>query len=171
VNTGAKHKMASRWRPMAKRLAKGLGVLLIGGAVATAGLHQVPNLMFNESQSRYGFDRTVAELTTAANQAGWKIPSVHDLQKPAKTPRPIKVLELCQQDHAHNILERAEKTDTTKLSAMMPCRISVYQKPDGQVYVSRLNGSLLSRFMPKEVGSVMRTAALENEAILSNVVK
>jgi len=54
---------------------------------------------------------------------------------------------------------------------MMPCRISVYQKPDGQVYVSRLNGSLLSRFMPKEVGSVMRTAALENEAILSNVVK
>jgi uncharacterized protein (DUF302 family) len=53
----------------------------------------------------------------------------------------------------------------------MPCRVSVYERNDGKVYVSRLNAALFSRFLGKQIREAMKEAAVENERILEPLIR
>ena len=74
-----------------------------------------------------------------------------------------KVLEICQPELSHKILSR----DKERIAiSMMPCRIAVYEKADGSVIISRMNASLLGKFMPGIIPEVMKSAASESEEII-----
>jgi len=130
------------------------------------------SLMLHENQSRYGFTETEELITKAAQEKGWKMPKVHDLQETMKNNgyevRPVKVLEICKPSYAHQILEKGEERIA---SSLMPCRIAIYQKPDGKVYVSRMNAGLLSVLMKGAIPGMMKGAARETEEILEQVIK
>ena len=103
---------------------------------------------------------------------GWKIPHVNDLQatmhKFGKEVRQVKVYEICQPDHAFKILSQ---DDERIVSSLMPCRVAIYEKSDGSVYVSRMNSGLLSRPMNKIIRSTMSDAAAETEQILADIIE
>lgn len=123
-----------------------------------------------EKESLFGFNETVELLITAATDREWGNPATHDLQatlaKSGKSVRPVKVIEICKPEYSGQMLE---KSDERVVSVMMPCRISVYEKADGKIYVATLNGRMFASGMPENIRGVMIDAADEIEEIVRAV--
>lgn len=123
--------------------------------------------MIIEDVSRYDFNTTVDKLAAAATDAGWKLPATHDLQNTirnfGKDILPVKVLEICHPKHSSRLLE----LDRERIvSTFMPCRISVYEKSDGKVYISRLNAGILAKSFGGLIEEVMTDSAAEMEQMI-----
>ena len=117
-----------------------------------------PSLMI-ESRSRFGFDETVDMLSKTILAKGWKIPVTHDLQETmmrnGKDVLPVKVIELCNPDLAFRILSRDDSRD---VSPMLPCRIAVYEKADGNTYVARMNAPAFAGMIGGDAGNTISEA-------------
>jgi uncharacterized protein (DUF302 family) len=123
--------------------------------------------MILEDVSRYDFNSTVEKLTTSATNEGWKVPATHDLQNTirnfGKEILPVKVLEICHPKHSSRLLE----LDNERIvSTFMPCRISIYEKSNGKVYISRINAVLLSKNFGGLIEEVMSAANAEMEEMI-----
>lgn len=144
-----------------------LGIVLTGTAVFLAA----PGAMLLEDESAYGFEETIEILTASVESHGWSLPTVHDLKismaKFGYDIKEVQVFELCHPEHAMKILEADEERI---VSSLMPCRIAVYEREDGKVYVSRLNSSLMSSMMGGLIKEVMTEAAKQNEEILEAIL-
>lgn len=125
-----------------------------------------------EKESLFGMNETVELLVTAAIGREWQNPATHDLQnslaKAGKSVRPVKVIEICKPAYSGVMLE---KSNERIVSVMMPCRISVYEKADGKIYVSTINVRMFAPGMPESVQGVMIAAADEVEEIVKSVAK
>lgn len=129
------------------------------------------NSVILESESRFDFDETVERIHLEAENTGWKIPTVHDLQETLRkndiSVQEVKVIELCKPQYSGALM----KEDPTKfVSSLMPCRISVYRKSNGKTYISRINAPMLSLFMGGNIGQVMGQAGSEMERIIKDVL-
>ena len=80
----------------------------------------------------------------------------------------VKVMELCHATHTHDILS---KEDDMFISAIMPCRMAVYEKSNGDVFISKMNIGLMSKFFGENVEKVMEQVAVEDENILANIIE
>jgi uncharacterized protein (DUF302 family) len=131
-----------------------------------------PSLMFREDKHSKDFETTVAKLEQVIENRGWKTPVIHDLQatmlKFGKDVRSVKVLEICHPDHSYEILSRSEEKI---VSSMMPCRISVYEKEDGSVWISRMNSGFLAKPMSPVIRKTMSAAAADVEEIIAEVMQ
>jgi len=127
--------------------------------------------MIIESRSRFNFEETLKMLNEQIALAMWRIPATHDLQLTIKNIGkeilPVKVIELCLPAHSSKILELDNER---VLSALMPCRISIYEKSDGKVYLSRLNSGMLAASLGGVVAEVMATATNDIEKMLQPIV-
>lgn len=127
--------------------------------------------MFLENESKYNFDETIAKLTEQIEKKNWKVATVHDLQKSLEKSNikvlPIKVLALCQPEYASEILL---KDDERIVSALMPCRVSVYEKSNGKTYISRMNAEMMPPTMSETIKKVMGAATNDVEEIINTVV-
>ena len=123
-----------------------------------------------EKVSLFGFNETVELLITAATDREWGNPATHDLQnslaKAGKTVRPVKVIEVCKPAFSGAMLE---KSDERIVSVMMPCRISVYEKADGNIYVATVNVKSFTTGQQENIQKVMTEAADEIEDIVKTV--
>ncbi len=130
-----------------------------------------PKMMLMESQSQYSFEETLERLQSAIDEKGWKTPHVHDLQatmaKFNYEVKKVKVMEVCKPDIAQLILS---KDDERIASTLMPCRISVYEKSDGKVYISRLNSVKMGGLFGGIIKQAMDVAGNESEQIIQTVV-
>lgn len=109
--------------------------------------------MFFENRSRFGFEETINKLTELVPKNEWKIIQMLDLQetmrKNGKDVLPVKVVEMCKPDYAYQLLSE----DLQRIySNMMPCRVSVYEKSDGKIYISRMNSAMFA----EQIGGVMQ---------------
>ena len=109
--------------------------------------------MFFENRSKYGFEETINQLTELVPENEWKIIQILDLQetmrKNGKDVLPVKVVEMCKPDYAYQLLSE----DLQRIySNMMPCRVSVYEKSDGKIYISRMNSAMFA----EQIGGVMK---------------
>ena len=146
-----------------------VGGLIIGVLIAFL---ISPSLMFREDNYSKDFEATVAKLEKEIESRGWKTPVIHDLQatmlKFGMEVRNVKVLEICHPDHSYEILSRS---DEKIVSSMMPCRISVYEKEDGSVWISRMNSGFLAKPMSPVIRKSMSAASADVEKIIAEVMK
>ena len=130
-----------------------------------------PSLMFRDDRYAGDFESATRKLEAAVEKAGWKTPAVHDLQatmkKFDKDVRKVNVYAVCNPDHAYEILSRDKER---MVSNMMPCRIAVYEKKDGSVWISRMNSGLMSRPMSPVIRRTMSAAAEDVEKIIKEVL-
>jgi len=125
----------------------------------------MPRLMLIEHQSPFGVEETVKKISDNAIREGWVVSGVTSLDKSVKKHgggdlRPVKLINLCQANHAYNIL----KGDSSRIvSVMMPCTISVYQKSDGKTYVGTMNAKLLGTLFGGIVAEVMGGEVAEQQ--------
>ena len=125
-----------------------------------------------ENESRFGFGETEKTLALQIEENGWKITATHDMQetmkKNGKEILPVKVIELCNPNHAYNILS---KDELLSVSPMLPCRISIYEKKDGKTYVSRMNAPAFAAMIGGDAADTMVAAFNETEELLLHVIK
>jgi uncharacterized protein (DUF302 family) len=157
-----------------KPMITGIIIGLIAGIIVglLVAFFASPSLMFREDRHQNDFDTTVNKLEEVVLAKDWKIPHVHDLQatmkKFGKDVRSVKVFEICHPDHSYEILSRNEEKI---VSSMMPCRISVYEKEDGSVWISRMNSGFLAKPMSPVVRKTMSAAAADVEDIIAEVMQ
>ena len=146
--------------------------LVVGLLIAVLVVMVVmPKQMFVTHESKLDFNGTVDAITSSVQENNWSMPHQYDLQatmeKHGFSVKPVKVFSICKPEHAYQILSGDEER---MASALMPCRIAVYEKND-KTFISILNAGLFSKFMGSEIRKVMGAASDENMQILADIVK
>ncbi|MDX9883810.1 MAG: DUF302 domain-containing protein [Prolixibacteraceae bacterium] len=146
---------------------------LLSGILLTilAAIWILPKILFIESESKYSFEETASLISSGTTENGWAMPHQYDLQATMKKHgfevRPVIVFSVCSPVLANQILG---SNDDRVVSAMMPCRISIYQKNDGKTYISRMNAGLFSKLMGGKIKKVMTEAGAGSEQILKPII-
>jgi uncharacterized protein (DUF302 family) len=128
--------------------------------------------MFFESRSRYDFEETINQLSELVPENEWKIIQILDLQetmkKNGKEVLPVKVVEMCKPGYAYQLLS----DDSQRIySNMMPCRVSVYEKSDGNTYISRMNSAMFAEQIGGVMQEVMSKAFDDVESMIKEIAK
>lgn len=146
--------------------------LLVGVSLLVAGGYfGARSLMVVETESPHDFQKTIELINVEAKKLDWKVPKIYrlcdSLRKDGYEIRPVAVVELCKPEYAAALLSH----DATRLvSSFMPCRISVYERSDGSVVVSRMNTGLISRLFRGRVAEVMAVATEETQTLIDRVL-
>ena len=158
---------------MKKSLLTGILGFVLGIIVTAVVVYKAaPGMMILEDESKFAtFEETVETFEQSVKDHDWKISTIHDLQKSmakfGTDVMAVKVFELCHPEHAGRILA---KSDERIVSSLMPCRVAIYEKADGKVYISRMNSGLMASTMGGIIPEVMDDAASQNEEILEAVL-
>lgn len=132
-----------------------------------------PSMMIETRESMYSLEDTVRMIDVNSEEQGWAVLRVWDLTRRMQragyedAPR-VRVVELCHAENTYNVLKNPEDMF---VSAIMPCRMSVYERPDGRVFVSRMNIGLMSRFFSSNVKRIMKGVEEDDVRILQDILK
>ncbi len=129
-------------------------------------------LMFKESQSKYDFETTVNMVKDTFVTTGWLVPWETDIQE-----RYIKegysdmtkatIIPICRPEGGYNIIQH----DKYKLiTPLMPLQISVYEKEDGKVYISRMRVKMMSNMMSRTSRKNMKYSGKLVEKVLNGII-
>ena len=146
---------------------------VVTGAVVTLLVLMliVPAKMFVAKESKHGFQETVEAIEQSASELNWGMPHKYDLQATLKGKglevKPVQVISLCKPNLANQVLSQDSERH---VSAILPCRIAVYEK-GGKTYISYLNAGFLSNIMSKKVKPVMGQVGAELEVVIRQIVK
>jgi len=154
-------------------------LFLVGGVSVLAGIiitlvvfwFSAPSLMMLEDESNYDFDTTIERFEEELDAGGWSVLEIHDMQEVldghGHDVDSIKIYELCSSEYSAKILEL---DDERIVSPLMPCRVSIYEKSDGNTYIARMNSSLFARPFGGVINDVMQIASDETEVIIDKLI-
>lgn len=154
-------------------LKAALGFIVGVLVVAIAGYVMMPHMMFKETQSPFGLEETIARIqhniadSPELKEKGWAISGLRNPARAVQTDGgnvlPVMMVEVCSTKYSGPIL----KEDTVRfLSILMPCKISVYKKQDGKVYIGTMNAGLMGKMFGPMVGEVMGYVAEDQKKFL-----
>ncbi len=152
-----------------------LGLVVGIVLTAVAVLVFMPKLMVPVHESKLSVDETVAVLEKSALNKGWLVPKIYNIQQTlAKNGHEdmteLKILSICQPDHAYNILTNNDKDKL--VSGIMPCRIAVYKgQEDGKTYIAEMNMGLMSKMFGGNIAKVMGVVAAEEREMVEPLLK
>lgn len=149
-----------------KNIVKLASVVLVLLLVSACSMK---SMVVSERVSPFGIEETVKKITENALAIGWVVPGVKNMNKSVALEGgpdiggPVRVVELCNADHASNIL----KEDAARYaSVLMPCAIAVYTKSDGKTYVTNMKAGLMGKMMGGLVAEVMAEVDIDQKKIL-----
>lgn len=151
-------------------MIKALAGFIVGVIViALGGWLMAPSLMFTERASPFGMEETVARIQHNIQKTGngWALSGLRNPAKAVQTDGgnvlPVMMIEACSTKYSKPIL----KDDTVRfLSILMPCKISIYKKNDGKVYIGTMNAALMGKLFGPLVGDVMGQVAADQKKFL-----
>jgi uncharacterized protein (DUF302 family) len=141
------------------------------GVVATLALvwNIAGGLAFSERVSPYTVEETVARIQQNVQAAGngWSLSGLRNPIKPLQVDGddalPVLMIEACSTKYSGPIL----KDDKVRfLSLLMPCKISVYKKSDGKVYIGTMNAGLIGSLFGPLVGGIMEKVVADQQKFL-----
>jgi uncharacterized protein (DUF302 family) len=146
-----------------------LGIALTGFAIAFS----MPRMMIEVNKSNLDFGQTVDRVQVAAAENGWKVSKVYNIQKSLLDDGKqdigrMMVFSICKPDYAEEILKDDGRK---KVSAMMPCRVSVYETGNGNVYIASMNVGLMSKLFGGVIEKVMKKVSKEQEEMFDPLYK
>lgn len=146
------------------------GLIVGAGATFLVISTIMPQKMFVAEESKFSFEETVNTIVETAEKNEWTVSHIYDLQASLKKKNfdvaPVYVLSLCNPKYANNILGT---DDDRVVSAMMPCRVAVYEKGE-KTYISMLNAELFARFLSKNAKQTIVDTSEETLEILKPVI-
>ncbi|WP_456368275.1 DUF302 domain-containing protein [Thermococcus sp.] len=114
-------------------------------------------------KSRYGFEETIERLKKKTEELGWSVIGEYDFRE--KVGIDFAILEVCNREFATKAISKPENR---WISAMMPCKFSVIEMPDG-IYVFGVNMRLFAEMVSGELGELLSEVAEIDEKIISAV--
>ena len=139
--------------------------IFVGAVVAALLIYNLAaGMMFREVPSQFGMEETVARIQQNVLHAGngWALSGLRNAAKPIEMSGgnvlPVMMIEACSTNYSAPIL----KDDSLRfLSNLMPCKISVYKKNDGKVYIGLMNAQLIGGLFGSKVGDIMAKVAAD----------
>ena len=151
---------------MLKFLGGVLAGLVFTGVMAW---NMAGGLMFNEQVSPFGMEETVARVqhNIQATGNGWTLSGLRNPARAVQTDGgnvlPVMMVEACSTQYSGPIL----KEDSVRfLSILMPCKVTVYKKNDGKVYIGTMNAGLMGQMFGPLVGDIMKKVAADQKKFL-----
>jgi uncharacterized protein (DUF302 family) len=154
-----------------RKLIVGIVVGLALGLALALGTawHMAGGLMFEERESPFTVEETVARIQHNIEAAGngWSLTGLRYPARPVQAEGgnvlPVILIEACSTKYSGPIL----KDDKVRfLSLLMPCKIGVYKKGDGKVYIGILNAGLIGGLFGTLVGETMSHVVKDQESFL-----
>jgi uncharacterized protein (DUF302 family) len=132
----------------------------------------MPSMMIKTLESNYDFDTTVSKIEAAIKREGWSHKGTstisEELEKhnmPLKGR--VKTIKLCKAEYAKAVLDSDKY-----VSVMMPCQISVWERDDKKVMISKMNLKLMGKMFGGVIADVMSGKVSSDEArMLEGVYK
>lgn len=128
--------------------------------------------MILEHQSKYDFDETVALLKENVAATGWSVVGEFDYKEILADKgfeiNNIKILAVCSGKYSADILSL---DDERMVSPLMPCRLAVYEKSDGNTYIARLNSGEVAQPFGGVITETMQAVALDTETIVQDLLQ
>jgi len=166
MNTGNKAK--------SHHLAAFLGGLVAGIAITALLISfSLPKMIIEVHQSNKSFDATVSAIEQQYQASDWKVPKIYNLQKNLleagqEDVGRVKVISVCAPEYSYEILKEDSRK---KISAMMPCRIGVYEDKNGKVYMASMNTALLSKMFGGVIEKTMAKISKDQKEILKKILE
>ncbi len=142
----------------------------VGGFVAGMAFigilawNMMGGLMFTERPSQFGLEETIARIQQNIQNTGngWALSGLRNPGKAVEADGgnvlPVMMIEACSTKYSGPIL----KEDNIRfLSILMPCKISVYKKNDGKIYIGMMNAGLMGKMFGPLVGEIMGHVAAD----------
>lgn len=149
---------------------KVIGGVVVGAALSVfLALKLAGGMMFSEVPSPFTVEETTARIQQNINAAGngWSISGLRNPAKPVEAEGgnvlPVLLIEACSTVYSGPILKMDE---VRFLSLLMPCKISIYKKNDGKVYIGILNAGLIGRLFGSVVGDIMDKVVADQKKFL-----
>ncbi|NWF66997.1 MAG: DUF302 domain-containing protein [Campylobacterales bacterium] len=147
-------------------------ISLFLGAVLTAIFIQfsAKNMLLLEVKSPYEFEKSVEVVENRIkNKPNWKIVSTIDQNEEIvkggeKGIGKVKIIKYCNAKFAKQMLS---SDDRLKMAVSMPISLAIYEKSNGEVYISMSNGYLMSKLYGGEIEKIIEEVSLDVEDILS----
>jgi uncharacterized protein (DUF302 family) len=143
----------------------------VAGIAFTALLawQMMPSLMFTEHVSPFGMEETIARIQENIQNTGngWTLAGLRNpgraVQADGGNVLPVMMVEACSTKYSKPILN----DDTVRfLSILMPCKVSVYKKNDGKIYIATMNAGLMGKMFGPLVSKVMADVAKDQARFL-----
>lgn len=141
------------------------GIIFSGIAVSISS----GEMMIKEMKSPYDFEKTVSTITDRINSKdGWHVVSVIDQNNEVqsdggKAIGRFEIIQYCNGKYSSEMLVADERKKT---GIMMPKTFAVYEKSDGQVFVSTMNGTVMGKIFGGETEKIIEKVSLEVEDIM-----
>jgi uncharacterized protein (DUF302 family) len=144
--------------------------IALGAILSLVAVYQMAGgLMFEERVSPFTMEETVARIQQNVQSAGngWALFGLRYPTRPVEAEGvsilPVMAIETCSPKYSGPIL----KDDKTRfLSLLMPCKISVYKKSDGKVYIGTLKAGLIGKFFGPLVAETMEHVVADQTKFL-----
>ncbi len=144
--------------------------IVIGAILSVTVIFQTAgSAMFEERESPFTVEETVARIQQNVEKAGngWGLFGLRYPTRPVEATGvsilPVMAIEACSPKYSGPIL----KDDKTRfLSLLMPCKISVYKKTDGKVYIGTMNAALIGKFFGPLVAETMEHVVADQKKFL-----
>jgi len=121
---------------------------LPGSAVAKDTAADQPQMVI-VVQSNKSFSETLKTFKEETARAGWSVLNANNmagvLSERGFTLHPVVILDVCSGSYSARILSN---DNYRPISAFMPCRVSIYQTSDGNVFIARMNTAAFVAMMP-----------------------
>jgi uncharacterized protein (DUF302 family) len=132
---------------------------------------QVMSVMFDLRKSKLGFEETINAIKSGAEKRGWKVGAVQDMQAQmreagAKDAKRMKVIHLCPA----GANEKVKKAGGDK-TPVLPCRATVFDGKDGQLYVVRMNLTNLAKTLQGDLAKAMAEVGAEEDALYKGILE
>ena len=143
-----------------------IGIIFAGIAVSVSS----GEMMIKEFVSPYDFDKTVDVMVNRINaKEGWHVTQIidqnHEVMEHGGTSiGKFKIIQYCNGKFSSQMLST---DDRKKLGIMMPKTFAVYEKTDGHVFVSTMNGAVMGKLFGGETESIIEKVSLEVEQIMT----
>ncbi len=143
----------------------------IAGIIFTAATINVSSkeMLVKEFKSPYDFDKTVKVMSDRINnKEGWHVTNIIDQNKAVSENGgfPIGNFKIVKYCHGGYSAEMLKTDDRKKIGAMMPKSFAVYEKSDGQVYISTMNGAVIGKLFGGVEEKIIEESSLEIEDIM-----
>ncbi|OFX78449.1 MAG: hypothetical protein A2X12_03455 [Bacteroidetes bacterium GWE2_29_8] len=126
-------------------------------------------MMIKEMKSPYDYEKTIRIVEKRIqSMPEWHVVTTYDMNKEVienggKSIGKYTIIKYCSGKYASQMLS----SDSRKaMGAMMPKAFAIYEKADGQVYLSTANGAIMGKLFGGETETLIEKVSLEVENIL-----
>ncbi|NQT65410.1 MAG: DUF302 domain-containing protein [FCB group bacterium] len=133
----------------------------------------MPQMMLTVKKSNYDFEETFSRIENSILDNDWDIQRIYDMQECMESYgheniKNISIFSICKPENVADILADDKNK---KVTAIMPCRMGVYETSNGEVYVSRMNIALMSKMFGGVIEDVMSGVAKDEAEILKGIIE